>query len=67
MIRSFIKATALGFSVAGLMTLAGCTEVSRHDVTAAREKAMEEQQKQMEAMKNQQKTPAPAEDPAKRK
>ena len=41
---TFLKSTALGLSAAGLLTLAGCAEVSQDDVTAAREDAREEQQ-----------------------
>jgi hypothetical protein len=52
MIRSFLKATAFGLSAASLMILAGCADVSRHDVTAAREKAMEEQQEANEARRD---------------
>jgi len=48
MLLSFWKSTALGVSAAGLISLAGCSEVSRHDVTAAREEAREQQQDVLE-------------------
>ena len=52
MIRSSWKSAALGLSAAGLISLAGCTEVSRHDVTAARDHAREEQQEANEARRD---------------
>lgn len=52
MISSFLKATALGLSAAGLISLAGCNEVSREDVTAARDEAREEQREAEEARRN---------------
>jgi hypothetical protein len=49
MTLSYWKAVAWGFSAAGLICWAGCNEVSKHDVNAARDKAQEEQQEVDEA------------------
>ena len=49
---TFWKSTLWGISAAGFVSLAGCTEVTRHDVTAAREEARHEQREADQARRD---------------